>query len=115
MGVAEILLRKHTAIAKVLVPCSVGYGFLYTVQHNSNPLVDAKNSVLGKHPCLSTAVCLIVFGLFLSSAIHDRNLRCSNGFHYEAEHDECWKQQSVAHREAKAKLYMDTPRLPATF
>ena len=47
MGVAEILLRKHTAIAKVLIPCSVGYGFLYTIQHNSNPLVDAKNSVLG--------------------------------------------------------------------
>ena len=47
MGVAEILLRKHTAIAKVLVPCSVGYGFMYTIQNNSNPLVDAKNSVLG--------------------------------------------------------------------
>ena len=53
MGVTEILLRKHTAIAKVLVPCSVGYGFLYTVQNNSNPLVDAKNSVLGKHPFYS--------------------------------------------------------------
>lgn len=52
MGVAEILLRKHTAIAKVLIPCSVGYGFVYTLHHNSNPLTDAKSAVLGMVPDL---------------------------------------------------------------
>ena len=48
MGLADLLLRKHTAIAKVLIPTSIAFGFVYTVQHESNPLTDAKNAALGE-------------------------------------------------------------------
>lgn len=48
MGVADLLLRKHTAIAKVLIPSSMAFGFMYTLHHGTNPLTDAKSAALGK-------------------------------------------------------------------
>ena len=47
MGLAELLLRKHTAIAKVLVPSSMAFGFFYALNYGTDPLTDAKNAVLG--------------------------------------------------------------------
>jgi len=56
MGLADLLLRKHTAIAKVVVPSSMAFGFFYTVNHGTNALSDAKSSLLGR--CQSTAQAL---------------------------------------------------------
>ena len=48
MGLADLLLKKHTAIAKVLVPSSMAFGFAYSWQHGTNPLTDAKSATLGE-------------------------------------------------------------------
>ncbi|KAL0043575.1 hypothetical protein WJX79_008845 [Trebouxia sp. C0005] len=47
MGLADLLLRKHTAIAKVVVPSSMAFGFFYTLNHGTNALTDAKSAALG--------------------------------------------------------------------
>ncbi len=48
MGLADLLVRKHTAIAKILVPASMAFGFMYTLQNDTNPLTEAKNAALGE-------------------------------------------------------------------
>ena len=48
MGLADLLLRKHTAIAKVVVPSGMAFGFFYTLNHGTNALTDAKNAALGE-------------------------------------------------------------------
>ncbi|KAL3146824.1 hypothetical protein ABBQ38_014801 [Trebouxia sp. C0009 RCD-2024] len=47
MGLADLLVTKHAAIAKVVIPASMAFGFMYTLQHETNPLTDAKNAALG--------------------------------------------------------------------
>ena len=56
MGLADLLLRKHTAIAKVVIPSGIAFGFFYTLNHGTNALTDAKNAALGKHPFTDLAV-----------------------------------------------------------
>jgi hypothetical protein len=47
MGLADLLLRKHRAIAKVVIPSSMAFGFVYTLNHGTNALTDAKSAALG--------------------------------------------------------------------
>jgi hypothetical protein len=43
----DFLVTKHSAIAKVVLPCSVAFGFAYTMNRGTNPLSDLKQSVTG--------------------------------------------------------------------
>lgn len=56
MGLADLLLRKHTAIAKVVIPSGMAFGFFYTLNHGTNALTDAKNAALGEEPFTDLAV-----------------------------------------------------------
>lgn len=56
MGLADLLLRKHTAIAKVVVPSSMAFGFFYTLNHGTNALTDAKSAALGTHRVLAVSL-----------------------------------------------------------
>ena len=72
MGLADLLLRKHTAIAKVLIPSSMAFGFVYTLQHQTNPLTDAKNAALGK--CFLSDSSLESHALLASIALANSNV-----------------------------------------
>lgn len=47
MGLARLLVEKHSTLAKIVLPASVGFGFLYTMQKGTNPLADASTAALG--------------------------------------------------------------------
>jgi len=47
MGIARILVEKHSQIAMTLLPLSVAGGFAYTANVGTNPLDDLKAAVLG--------------------------------------------------------------------
>jgi hypothetical protein len=49
-GFASFIVSKHAKIVSVLFPASVAGGFLYTVKHGSNPLMDLKSVVIGDAP-----------------------------------------------------------------
>jgi len=49
MGIARILVEKHSQIAMTLLPLSVAGGFAYTANVGTNPLDDLKAAVLGAH------------------------------------------------------------------
>ena len=75
MGLADLLLRKHTAIAKVLVPSSVAFGFFYTLNHGTNPLADAKSATLGKpeKPISTPIFCFDAAAVFCKHTAYDLN------------------------------------------
>ena len=56
MGLADLLLRKHTAIAKVVIPSSMAFGFFYTLNHGTNALTDAKSAALGTPRVLAVSL-----------------------------------------------------------
>jgi len=56
MGLADLLLRKHTAIAKVVIPSGMAFGFFYTLNHGTNALTDAKSAVLGTPRVLAVSL-----------------------------------------------------------
>ncbi|KAK9804796.1 hypothetical protein WJX72_005986 [[Myrmecia] bisecta] len=47
MGLARLLVEKHSTLAKIVLPASIGFGFLYTMQKGTNPLTDASRAALG--------------------------------------------------------------------
>ncbi len=51
MGVADYLVKNHAAIARVVFPTAVGFGFIYTVKTGRNPLEDASAAARGAIVC----------------------------------------------------------------
>lgn len=47
--VASFLVRNHWELVKVAFPCSVAFGFVYTMNFGSSPLADAKKNFAGEH------------------------------------------------------------------
>jgi hypothetical protein len=47
MTFVQSLAKNHSAIAKVVLPASIGFGALYTFNHGTNALTDFKHYLTG--------------------------------------------------------------------
>ena len=45
MGLAKLLVEKHTSLAKIVLPVSVLFGFAYTLRNDATPYEDAADSL----------------------------------------------------------------------
>eukprot|EP00891_Asterochloris_glomerata_P005697 jgi/Astpho2/5697/Aster-02935 len=48
MGLGDAIVRHHAKIAKVVLPASIAFGFMYTMQTGRSPLTDAKTAATGQ-------------------------------------------------------------------
>lgn len=45
--IANFLVKNHWELVKIAFPCSVAFGFVYTMNYGSSPLADAKKNLAG--------------------------------------------------------------------
>jgi hypothetical protein len=60
MGMADYLVKNHAAIARVVFPVAVGFGFIYTVKMGRTPFEDASSVARGTKPCWAF---IVAFGV----------------------------------------------------
>eukprot|EP00884_Botryococcus_braunii_P016765 jgi/Botrbrau1/3772/Bobra.0183s0007.1 len=50
MGLADYLVKNHAALARVVFPTAIGFGFIYTVKTGRTPLEDVSAAARGETP-----------------------------------------------------------------